>query len=93
MKKQLICRFNTPDTIGTHFLSSFVAGFAGAVASTPIDVIRVSYDIFLLDLLIFFLFSKTRLMNQANPRFNSTATATLYKGAIDCFVKVRFVVV
>ena len=42
MKKQLICRLNTSDTIGTHFVCSFVAGFAGALASTPIDVVRVS---------------------------------------------------
>lgn len=41
VKKQLICRFDRPDTIGTHFLSSFTAGFAGALASTPIDVVRV----------------------------------------------------
>lgn len=42
MKKQLICRLNSSDTIGTHFVCSFVAGFAGALASTPIDVVRVS---------------------------------------------------
>ncbi|CAF0994578.1 unnamed protein product [Adineta ricciae] len=40
VKKQLICRYNSTDTIGTHFLSSFTAGFAGALASTPIDVVR-----------------------------------------------------
>ena len=44
IKKQLICRFNSSDTIGTHFISSFTAGLAGALASTPIDVVRVSYD-------------------------------------------------
>ena len=42
VKKQLICRYNSSDTIGTHFISSFTAGFAGALASTPIDVVRVS---------------------------------------------------
>lgn len=40
-KKQFICRMDFSDTIGTHFLSSFIAGFAGALASTPIDVVRV----------------------------------------------------
>ena len=44
MKKQLICRWNSSDTIGTHFVCSFVAGFAGALASTPIDVVRVSEE-------------------------------------------------
>ena len=46
MKQKLICRFNSSDTIGTHFLASFTAGFAGALASTPIDVVRVGYKIF-----------------------------------------------
>ena len=41
MKKQLIYRFHRSDTIGTHFVSSFTAGLAGALASTPIDVVRV----------------------------------------------------
>jgi len=57
MKKQLICRFNSSDTIGTHFVSSFIAGFAGALASTPIDVVRVSYHVLFI-LLIFFGFCK-----------------------------------
>ncbi|CAF0864518.1 unnamed protein product [Didymodactylos carnosus] len=39
-KKQFLCRLSGTDTISTHFLCSFVAGFAGAVASTPIDVVR-----------------------------------------------------
>jgi solute carrier family 25 protein 14/30 len=42
IKKQLICRFHSSDKIGTHFVSSFTAGLAGALASTPIDVVRVS---------------------------------------------------
>jgi len=46
MKKQFIYRLNYSDTIGTHFLASFIAGFAGALASTPIDVVRVSSKIF-----------------------------------------------
>jgi solute carrier family 25 protein 14/30 len=44
IKKQLICRYESSDTIGTHFIASFTAGFAGAFASTPIDVVRVSDD-------------------------------------------------
>lgn len=28
------------DSLGTHFLASFLAGLAGAIASTPIDVIK-----------------------------------------------------
>jgi hypothetical protein len=53
VKKKLIYRFNSSDTIGTHFIASFTAGLAGALASTPIDVVRVSYNIFF----ILFLFS------------------------------------
>lgn len=41
-KKQMMYGFGYSDTMGTHFLASFTAGFAGAVASTPIDVVRVS---------------------------------------------------
>lgn len=43
-KQHLIYRLNSSDTIGTHFISSFIAGFAGAFTSTPIDVVRVSYE-------------------------------------------------
>jgi solute carrier family 25 protein 14/30 len=55
VKKQLICRFNSSDTIGTHFISSFTAGFAGALASTPIDVVRVSENILFILLICLFL--------------------------------------
>ncbi len=95
VKKQLIYRFNSSDTIGTHFIASFTAGFAGAVASTPIDVVRVSYNILCILLVFLVCCFKTRLMNQENihPRFNSTLTSTRYKGIMDCFVKVRFIFV
>lgn len=53
-KKQLICQLNSSDTIATHFLSSFIAGFAGALTSTPVDVVRVSYCLLLLRLIISF---------------------------------------
>lgn len=43
-KQQLMLRFNYSDTIVTHFMSSFIAGFAGALSSTPIDVVRVSLN-------------------------------------------------
>jgi len=71
MKKQLICQFNSSDTIGTHFISSFIAGFAGALASTPIDVVR----------------TRLMNQENLRPRFNATSISTPYKGVIDCFVK------
>lgn len=72
VKKQLICRFDRPDTIGTHFLSSFIAGFAGALASTPIDVVR----------------TRLMNQENLHPRLtSSTISTTPYKGIVDCFVK------
>ncbi|XP_066562748.1 kidney mitochondrial carrier protein 1 [Amia ocellicauda] len=39
-KKHLILSGYMGDTVYTHFLSSFVCGLAGALASNPIDVVR-----------------------------------------------------
>ncbi|KAG9349307.1 hypothetical protein JZ751_027750 [Albula glossodonta] len=39
-KKHLIISGYMGDTVYTHFLSSFVCGLAGALASNPIDVVR-----------------------------------------------------
>ncbi|XP_022088031.1 kidney mitochondrial carrier protein 1-like [Acanthaster planci] len=39
-KKWIIDKKWLGDTVSTHFIASFIAGFAGAVASTPIDVVR-----------------------------------------------------
>ncbi|XP_028837751.1 kidney mitochondrial carrier protein 1 [Denticeps clupeoides] len=39
-KKHLILSGHMGDNIYTHFLSSFVCGLAGALASNPIDVVR-----------------------------------------------------
>ncbi|XP_071798079.1 kidney mitochondrial carrier protein 1-like [Asterias amurensis] len=39
-KKWIIDNNWLGDTMSTHFIASFVAGFAGAVASTPIDVVK-----------------------------------------------------
>ncbi|KAJ8378333.1 hypothetical protein AAFF_G00243530 [Aldrovandia affinis] len=39
-KKHLILSGHMGDTVYTHFLSSFVCGLAGALASNPIDVVR-----------------------------------------------------
>ncbi|CAF0959648.1 unnamed protein product [Adineta steineri] len=71
VKKNLIYRFNHTDTIGTHFLASFTAGFAGALASTPIDVVRTR------------LMNQEKLIHN----LNSTSTPASYKGVIDCFAK------
>ncbi|CAF3940752.1 unnamed protein product [Rotaria sordida] len=71
VKQQLIFRFNSSDTIGTHFLSSFIAGFAGAVASTPIDVIRTR------------LMNQENLQSHGKLPLSSKP----YNGIIDCFIK------
>lgn len=72
MKKQLIYRFHCSDTIGTHFLSSFTAGLAGALSSTPIDVVR----------------TRLMNQENLHPRHQvSTTSTTPYRGVIDCFVK------
>ncbi|CAF97648.1 unnamed protein product [Tetraodon nigroviridis] len=39
-KKHLILSGYMGDTVYTHFLSSFVCGLAGALASNPVDVVR-----------------------------------------------------
>ncbi|XP_029971249.1 kidney mitochondrial carrier protein 1 isoform X1 [Salarias fasciatus] len=39
-KKHLILSGHMGDTVYTHFLSSFVCGLAGALASNPVDVVR-----------------------------------------------------
>lgn len=39
-KKNLILSTSLDDNVYTHFISSFIAGMSGAIASTPIDVIR-----------------------------------------------------
>ncbi|CAF3853376.1 unnamed protein product [Rotaria sp. Silwood2] len=70
-KQHLICQFNSSDTIGTHFLSSFIAGFAGAFTSTPIDVIR----------------TRLMNQENLQSRGKLTSTSTPYKGIIDCFIK------
>lgn len=67
-KQHLIYRLNSSDTIGTHFISSFIAGFAGAFTSTPIDVVRVSYNLVFLVLkidIITFLFVFTDSFNES----------------------------
>ncbi|CAF0720247.1 unnamed protein product [Rotaria sordida] len=71
VKQQLIFRFNSSDTIGTHFLSSFIAGFAGALASTPIDVIRTR------------LMNQENLQSHGKLPLSSKP----YNGIIDCFIK------
>ncbi|CAF0979042.1 unnamed protein product [Rotaria magnacalcarata] len=70
-KQQLICQLNSSDTIGTHFLASFIAGFAGAFTSTPIDVVR----------------TRLMNQENSSSRVNSTAASMPYKGIMDCFVK------
>jgi solute carrier family 25 protein 14/30 len=40
IKQKLLRAELVKDTIGTHFLCGFIAGFAGAMASNPIDVIK-----------------------------------------------------
>ncbi|KAH9514639.1 hypothetical protein Btru_023162 [Bulinus truncatus] len=40
VKKHIILSGYMGDTKGTHFLASFLAGFAGALASNPIDVCK-----------------------------------------------------
>lgn len=80
--------------------SSFIASLGSAVASTPIDVIRVIIKLFLCRLmshlnLVWFIFihQQTRLMNQKHLRTpNSSApnkidSRALYKGSIDCFIQ------
>jgi solute carrier family 25 protein 14/30 len=44
IKQKLLRAELVKDTIGTHFLCGFIAGFAGAMASNPIDVIKVKYS-------------------------------------------------
>ncbi|XP_069020695.1 kidney mitochondrial carrier protein 1-like isoform X1 [Embiotoca jacksoni] len=39
-KKHLVMSGHMGDTVYTHFLSSFVCGLAGALASNPVDVVR-----------------------------------------------------
>jgi len=39
-KKELINRHISGDNIYTHFIASFIAGLAGAIASNPIDVVK-----------------------------------------------------
>lgn len=86
--KQIFCR------------SSFVASLGGAVASTPIDVVRVRSFLVLSKRLIKRMLSKVRLMNQRRLKSGvhfgfgmssdfSRQKPRIYRGTIDCLVQVR----
>jgi len=68
------------DTVSNHFVSSFVSSLGGAVASTPIDVIRVR------------LMNQRRLKSGIHFGFGmssdfSRSKTRLYRSTIDCFVQ------
>ncbi|KAH8369661.1 hypothetical protein KR093_000566 [Drosophila rubida] len=95
-KLQLMSAFG--DHVANHFISSFIASLGSAVASTPIDVIRVSVLIKLSMACSNFdhVVLQTRLMNQRHVTVMNGGVATaaaassaqrLYSGSLDCAVQ------
>ncbi|EFX82458.1 mitochondrial uncoupling protein Bmcp-like [Daphnia pulex] len=68
------------DTVSNHFVSSFISSLGGAVASTPIDVVRVR------------LMNQRRLKSGVRFGFGMSSDfslhkSRLYRGTLDCFVQ------
>lgn len=80
-KHRLIKSGYVGDTVFNHFISSFISSLGGAIASTPIDVIRVR------------LMNQRRLKSGVRFGFGMSSDFTLqrksrlYKGTLDCFVQ------
>ncbi|KAF2367944.1 Mitochondrial substrate/solute carrier [Trinorchestia longiramus] len=73
-----ICKYHflhhgQPDSASTHFMSSFIASLGGAIASTPIDVIRTR------------LMNQRKLKYIENAP--SRLPNTYYKGSMDCLMQ------
>lgn len=73
-KKQLIDRQYMGDSIGTHFVSSFIAGLTGAIASNPIDVVKTR------------LMNQQNLREHVLRQQGATSQH-IYKNSLDCFIK------
>lgn len=70
-KKYIILHGYLGDTKITHFLSSFIAGFFGAVASNPIDVVKTR------------LMNQKKLKDTVA----GSSKQIIYAGSVDCFVQ------
>lgn len=62
------------DTKGNHFISSFVAGLAGAIASTPVDVIRTRM-------------MSQRKLKAAVMLESGIAVPAIYTSSLDCLMQ------
>ncbi|KAK3094376.1 hypothetical protein FSP39_000954 [Pinctada imbricata] len=73
--KKYIIRFELlGDTMVTHFISSFFAGLAGAIFSTPVDVVKTR------------LMNQKRLKMPVQGGSSST-NPVIYKSSIDCIIQ------
>ncbi|XP_072034643.1 kidney mitochondrial carrier protein 1-like [Amphiura filiformis] len=72
-KKKLIESRLMDDTVSTHFISSFIAGFAGAVASNPVDVVKTR------------LMNQQNFRDDVLRQ--KGITQHIYKNSLDCLIK------
>ncbi|XP_045115949.1 mitochondrial uncoupling protein Bmcp-like isoform X1 [Portunus trituberculatus] len=70
-----------PDSASNHFLSSFISSLGGAVASTPLDVVRTR------------LMNQRRLKpSPAHINGTTVCTSRVYTSALDCMVQCHLAV-
>lgn len=90
-KHQFISRQIIGDSVYNHFLSSFIASLGGAIASTPIDVIRTRLmnqrKLFLTDNPASMLTSATSLQSAAPALQSASDPSRYYKGSVDCLMQ------
>ncbi|XP_041353378.1 kidney mitochondrial carrier protein 1-like isoform X2 [Gigantopelta aegis] len=72
-KKRIIQSGLLGDTVATHFLASFLAGLAGAIASNPIDVVKTR------------LMNQQKLKTALCT--SGVATPAIYSSSFDCFAQ------
>ncbi|KAK3586644.1 hypothetical protein CHS0354_024250 [Potamilus streckersoni] len=72
-KKYFLNTGQLGDTKANHFLSSFLAGLAGAIASTPVDVIKTR------------LMNQKKL--KVSVISNGTAIPAIYNSSLDCLLQ------
>ncbi|KAL3847165.1 hypothetical protein ACJMK2_018091 [Sinanodonta woodiana] len=72
-KKYFLNTGQLGDTKANHFLSSFLAGLAGAIASTPVDVVKTR------------LMNQRKL--KVSVISNGTAIPAIYNSSLDCLLQ------